>query len=103
MTLVLECWKGEHLAYKSEHWRNCRRKQLLSPNMIFPKVLILTLFIFGTFAKGTIENIEEQFEVMERKLAALAKACTMADIETNRLTGQQMLTSIVSYTILKHF
>ena len=49
--------------------------------MIFPKVLILTLFIFGTFAKGTIEYIEERFEVMERKLAALTKACAMEDID----------------------
>ena len=48
--------------------------------MIFPKVLILTLFIFGTFAKGTIENMEERFEVLERKLAAYEKK----DIETNK-------------------
>ena len=48
--------------------------------MIFPKVLILTLFIFGTFAKGTIEDMEERFEVLERKLAAYEKK----DIETNK-------------------
>ena len=71
--------------------------------MIFPKVLILTLFIFGTFAKDSNKNVEERIEVMERKLGALTKAFEMEDIETNRLTGQQMLTSIVSYTILKHF
>ena len=53
---------------------------ILSPNMIFPKVLILTLFIFGTFAKGTIENMEERFKVLERKLAAYEKK----DIETNK-------------------
>ena len=58
-------------------------------NMSFSKVLILTLFIFGTFA---IENMEERIEVIERKLDALTKA----DTETNRLTGQQMMTSIVS-------
>ena len=46
--------------------------------MIFPKVLILTLFIFGTFAKGTI--VEERFEVLERKLAAYETK----DIETNK-------------------
>ena len=49
--------------------------------MIFPKVLILTLFIFGTFAKGTIENMEERIEALERKLAALTKACEMEDID----------------------
>ena len=48
--------------------------------MIFPKVLILTLFIIGTFAKGTIKNLEEQFKVLERKLAAYEKK----DIETNK-------------------
>ena len=47
--------------------------------MIFPQVFILTLFIFCTFAKGTIENMEERFEVLERKLAAYEKK----DIETN--------------------
>ena len=54
---------------------------ILSPNMIFPKVLILTLFIFGPFAKGTIEDMEERFEVLERKLAAYEKK----DIETNKV------------------
>ena len=62
-------------------------------NMSFSKVLILTLFIFGTFA---IENMEERFEVIERQLDALTKAFEIEDIETNRLTGQQMMTSIVS-------
>ena len=49
--------------------------------MIFPQVFILTLFIFGTFAKGTIENMEDRVEVLERKLAAYEKK----DIETNKL------------------
>ena len=70
--------------------------------MIFTKVFILTLFIFGTFAKGTIEHVEERFEVLEkklaeyetkdietnkqfkfieRKLASLTKACEMEDID----------------------
>ena len=48
--------------------------------MIFPKVLILTVFIFGTFARGTTENVEERFEVLERKLAAYETK----DIETNK-------------------
>jgi len=48
--------------------------------MIFPQVFILTLFIFCTFAKGTIENMEERFKVLERKLAAYEKK----DIETNK-------------------
>ena len=48
--------------------------------MIFPKVLILTLFIFGTFARGNIGNVEERFEVLERKLAAYETK----DIETNK-------------------
>ena len=43
-------------------------------------MLILTLFIIGTFAKGTIKNLEEQFKVLERKLAAYEKK----DIETNK-------------------
>ena len=54
---------------------------ILSPNMIFPKVLILTLFIFGTFAKGTIKNMEERFKAMERKLAALTKTCETENID----------------------
>ena len=49
--------------------------------MIFPQVFILTLFIFCTFAKGTIENMKERFEVLERKLAAYEKK----DIETNKV------------------
>ena len=49
--------------------------------MIFPQVFILTLFIFCTFAKGTIENTEERFQVLERKLAAYEKK----DIETNKV------------------
>ena len=36
--------------------------------MICPKVLILTLFIFGTFAKDTMENMEERIEALEKKL-----------------------------------
>ena len=75
-------------------------KKKATPNMIFLKVLILTLFILGTFAKCSIENMEERFEVMERKLAALTKAFEVEDndlmnmegIETNR----NLLTSFVS-------
>ena len=48
--------------------------------MIFHQVFILTLFIFCTFAKGTIENMEERFEVLERELAAHKKK----DIEINK-------------------
>ena len=36
--------------------------------MICPKVLILTLFIFGTFAKDTMESMKERIEAMEKKL-----------------------------------
>ena len=82
--------------------------------MIFPKVLILTLFIFGTFAKDSNKNVEEriealerkvtaltkadekedkQFKVIERKLAALTKAIEMEDDASN-------LTSIVSCTLV---
>ena len=55
----------------------------------------------GTFAKCSIDIMEDQFEVlMERKLAALTKAfevedndlLNMEDIETNR----NLLTSFVS-------
>ena len=45
-------------------------KQKTTPKMICPKVLILTLFIFGTFAKDTVENIEEQFIALKKELAA---------------------------------
>ena len=48
--------------------------------MIFPEVLILTLFIFCTFAKGSNENMEERIEALERKLAAYETK----DIETNK-------------------
>ena len=94
--------------------------------MNFPKVLILTLFIFGTFAKGNIEHVEERFEVLEkklaeyetkdietnkqfkvieRKLASLTKACEMEDIDllntedigTNR-GWISNLNSLVSFT-----
>ena len=36
--------------------------------MLCPKVLILTLLIFGTFAKDTMENMKERIEAMEKKL-----------------------------------
>ena len=52
--------------------------------MIFPKVLILTLFIFGTFAKDSNKNVEERIEALERKVTALTKACEKEDIETNK-------------------
>ena len=51
--------------------------------MIFPKVLILTLFIFGTFAKDSNKNVEERIEALERKLTALKKADEKEDIKTN--------------------
>ena len=94
--------------------------------MIFPQVFILTLFIFCTFAKGTIENMEEriealerklaadeskdfetnkQFKVIERKFAALTKACEMEDIDLlnteNVATNRgwiSNLNSLVSFT-----
>ena len=59
-------------------------KQETTTNMTCPKVLILTLFIFGTFAKDTIENMEERMEALEGKLAALTKEHEMDDIETNK-------------------
>ena len=59
-------------------------KQETTTNMTCPKVLILTLFIFGTFAKDTIENMEERMEALEGKLVALTKAHEMDDIETNK-------------------
>ena len=46
-------------------------KKKATPNMIFLKVLILTLVILGTFAKCSIDNMEERFEEMERKLTVL--------------------------------
>ena len=51
---------------------------------MFPKVLILTLFIFETFAKDSIENVEERIEALERKLATLTMTDKIEDIETNR-------------------
>ena len=51
---------------------------------MFPKVLILTILIFGTFAKDSIERMEERIEALERKLAALTMTDEMEDIETNR-------------------
>ena len=48
--------------------------------MICPKVLILTLFIVGTFAKDTIKDMEERIEELEKKLAADEEK----DIETNK-------------------
>ena len=51
---------------------------------MFPKVLILTLLIFGTFAKDSNKNVEERIEALERKLAALTMTDEMEDIETNR-------------------
>ena len=64
--------------------------------MLFSRVLILTLLIFGTFAKDSIENVEERIEALERKLAALTMANEMADIGTNR----GILTNFVSVTDL---
>ena len=69
--------------------------------MMFPKVLILALLIFGTLAKGSNENMEERIEALERKLAALTMADEMEDIGTNRgvLTStQQQMINLVSLT-----
>ena len=52
--------------------------------MLFPKVFILTLLIVGTFAKGSIENMEERIEALERKLAACTMADELEDFGTNR-------------------
>ena len=62
--------------------------------MIFPKLLILTLFIFGPFAKGSLKNMEERIEALERKLATLTMADEMEAIETNR--NSLMVTYFVS-------
>ena len=62
--------------------------------MLFSRVLILTLLIFGTFAKDSIENVEVRIEALERKLAALTMANEMVDIGTNR----GILTNFVSVT-----
>ena len=59
---------------------------------MFPNVLILTLCIFGTFAKDSNENVEQRIEALERKFAALTMADEMEDIGTNR----GMLTNFVS-------
>ena len=59
---------------------------------MFPKVLILTLLIFGTFAKDSNENVEERIEALERKFAALTMTNEMDDIGTNR----GVLTNFVS-------
>ena len=69
--------------------------------MMFPKVLILTLLIFGTYAKESIENMEERIEAIERKLATCTMADEMEDIGTNRgvLTStQQQMINLVSLT-----
>ena len=55
-------------------------KQKTTPKMICPKVLIWTLFIVGTFAKGTMENMEERFKAMEKELIA----SKMEIIESNK-------------------
>ena len=68
---------------------------------MFPKVLILTLFIFGAYAKDSNGNVEERIEALERKLAALTMADEMEDIGTNRgvLTStQQQMINLVSLT-----
>ena len=36
--------------------------------MMFPKVFILTLLIVGTFAKGSIKNMEERIEAFENNI-----------------------------------
>ena len=69
-------------------------KKETTHNMIFPKLLILTLFIFGPFAKGSLKNMEERIEALERKLATLTMADEMEAIETNR--NSLMVTYFVS-------
>ena len=59
---------------------------------MFSKVLILTFLIFGTFAKDSIERMEERIETLERKLAALTMTDELEDIGTNR----GVLTNFVS-------
>ena len=59
---------------------------------MFSKVLILTFLIFGTFAKDSIERMEERIETLERKLAALTMTNELEDIGTNR----GVLTNFVS-------
>ena len=48
--------------------------------MICPKVLIMTLFIFGTFAKDTMDIMEERIEALEKELAE----AKMETIESNK-------------------
>ena len=67
-----------------------------TPSMIFPKVLILTTFIFGTFAKGNIKNMEERFEIMERKLSALTKS--VEKMEDNNMLNKEELENTRSIT-----
>ena len=55
-------------------------KQKTTPKMICPKVLILTLFIVGTFAKDSKENMEERIEALEKELAE----AKMETIESNK-------------------
>ena len=56
-----------------------------TPNMICPKVLILTTFIFGTFAKDSIGNMEERIESLERTVRDLVRTVesNTKDVETN--------------------
>ena len=48
--------------------------------MICPKVLIMTLFIFGTFAKDTMDIMEERIGTLEKELAE----AKMETIESNK-------------------
>ena len=96
--------------------------------MMFPKVLILTLLILGTIAKGSIqnmeermealenlegrikafenmekrieafENMEERFEALERKLAT----CTMAD-QTEDIGTNRGLSTMANFVSLNYF
>ena len=62
--------------------------------MICPKVLILTLFIFGTFAKDTIESMEERIEALEKELAATK----MEHIESNNRFEEEMEKKLAALT-----
>ena len=76
-------------------------KQKTTPNMLCPKVLILTLLIFGTFAKDTMESMKERIEAMEKKLErnmekrieALEVKCksTLKDLESAVETNAEQI------------
>ena len=62
--------------------------------MICPKVLILTLFFFGTFAKDTMKSMEERIEALEKELAATK----MEHIESNNRFEEEMEKKLAALT-----